>query len=197
MKETLKLALEALVDVYDAVYVRSEQEAKAIDKCALAITAIKEALAQPDYRPVKTYHEGKPVYVSQSEQEPVAYFDWMPKGATHIAQIKVIKTRSGGRLEMGAYVFKYDNEVLMVYRTDNDNEYPEWIDATRVFVHTNFPVFPIPTAPPKPKPLTVDCIGLALDLEKQSKRVESQTVERAMKAAAHGLRLIEAALNIK
>lgn len=33
----------------------------------------KEALAQPDYRAVKTYHEGKPVYVSQPEQEPVAW----------------------------------------------------------------------------------------------------------------------------
>ena len=30
-------------------------------------------LAQPDYRAVKTYHEGKPVYVSQPEQEPVGY----------------------------------------------------------------------------------------------------------------------------
>ena len=42
-----------------------------------AITAIKEALAQPDYRAVKTYHEGKPVYVSQPEQSssqvPVKY----------------------------------------------------------------------------------------------------------------------------
>ena len=30
--------------------------------------AIKEALAQPEYRAVKTYHEGKPVYVAQPEQ---------------------------------------------------------------------------------------------------------------------------------
>jgi hypothetical protein len=36
-------------------------------------TAIKEALAQPDYRAVKTYHEGKPVYVAQPAQEPVAW----------------------------------------------------------------------------------------------------------------------------
>lgn len=36
--------------------------------------SIKEALAQPDYRAVKTYHEGKPVYVSQPEQEPVASY---------------------------------------------------------------------------------------------------------------------------
>jgi len=82
------------------------------------------------------------------EQELVAYFDWLPEEATHIAQIKV-KTRSGGRLEMGAYVFKYDNEVLMVYTTDNDNEYPGWREAKQCFYHLNFPVFPIPTAPPQ------------------------------------------------
>ena len=29
-----------------------------------------QRMAQPDYRAVKTYHEGKPVYVSQPEQEP-------------------------------------------------------------------------------------------------------------------------------
>jgi len=38
---------------------------------------------------------------------------------------------------------------------------------------------------------TVDCIGLALDLEVQAKRVKSQTVERAMLAAANGLRIID------
>lgn len=37
---------------------------------------------------------------------------------------------------------------------------------------------------------SVDCIGLALDLETQARRVESQTTERAMMAAAHGLRLL-------
>lgn len=41
-------------------------------------------------------------------------------------------------------------------------------------------------------PRTVDCIGLALDLEARSKVVESQTTERAMLAAAHGLRLLAA-----
>ena len=38
---------------------------------------------------------------------------------------------------------------------------------------------------------TVDCIGLALDLEAQAKRVESQTVQRTMLAAANGLRIID------
>ena len=30
-------------------------------------------------------------------------------------------------------VFKYVNQVLMVYDTDSDNEYPEWIPADNVF----------------------------------------------------------------
>jgi hypothetical protein len=42
----------------------------------------------------------------------------------------------------------------------------------------------------------VDWIGLALDLEQQAKRVESQTTERAMLAAAHGLRLIGPAYSL-
>lgn len=37
----------------------------------------------------------------------------------------------------------------------------------------------------------VDCLGLALDLEKQAARVESQSAERAMLAAARGLRQLE------
>lgn len=36
----------------------------------------------------------------------------------------------------------------------------------------------------------VDWMGLALELEAQAKCVESQTVERSMLAAAHGLRLM-------
>jgi len=37
---------------------------------------------------------------------------------------------------------------------------------------------------------TVDCIGLALDLEARLGTVESQTTERVMRAAANGLRLL-------
>jgi len=35
-----------------------------------ALEAYCDSLAQDDYRAVKTYHEGKPVYVSQPAQEP-------------------------------------------------------------------------------------------------------------------------------
>lgn len=37
---------------------------------------------------------------------------------------------------------------------------------------------------------TVDCIGIALELESRVKAVESQTTERAMRRAAHALRLL-------
>jgi hypothetical protein len=46
---------------------------------------------------------------------------------------------------------------------------------------------------PEPAAAHVDWLGLALELEAQAKRVESQTVERAMVAGARGLRLMGAA----
>jgi hypothetical protein len=45
-QEALKLALEALITITDAIYVNSQQEADAVYKANDAITAIKEALAQ-------------------------------------------------------------------------------------------------------------------------------------------------------
>jgi len=66
MKEALKLALEALEN-HEGNYKLGNA---GCDRLVAAITAIKEALAQPDYRAVKTYHEGKPVYVSQTEFPP-------------------------------------------------------------------------------------------------------------------------------
>jgi hypothetical protein len=47
-----------------------------------------------------------------------------------------------------------------------------------------------PSEAAKPVATGVDWLGLALDLEAQAKRVESQTVERAMLAGARGLRLM-------
>jgi hypothetical protein len=58
--------------------------------------SIKEALAQPDYRAVKTYHEGKPVYVSQPEQEPVAWFSTLPDGRL---SIKIVGKPTEGNWE--------------------------------------------------------------------------------------------------
>jgi hypothetical protein len=62
--EALKLALEALEATIDVPCYGGHPKQEA------AAAAIKEALAQPDYRAVKTYHEGKPVYVSQTEFPP-------------------------------------------------------------------------------------------------------------------------------
>lgn len=66
--EALKQALDALESMACTLLELGEQTTFNEDQ---AIIAIKEALAQPDYRAVKTYHEGKPVYVSQPEQKPV------------------------------------------------------------------------------------------------------------------------------
>ncbi len=53
-------------------------------------------LAQPDYRAVKTYHEGKPVYVSQPEQEPVAWEQFYPDiGKPQLGQELVAIYRAG------------------------------------------------------------------------------------------------------
>lgn len=53
---------------------------------------------------------------------------------------------------------------------------------------------PQPARAPLDSASAVDWLGRALDLEAQAKRVESQTVERAMLAGAHALRLMGAAL---
>ena len=47
-QEALKLALEALITITDAIYVNSQQEANAVYKANDAITAIKKALARPE-----------------------------------------------------------------------------------------------------------------------------------------------------
>jgi len=88
-QDVLKLALEALEAIGSQYVCRSTHHTKAqqhhgFEMCPneltheAAITALREALAQPDYRAVKTYHEGKPVYVAQPQQEPVA---WICYGA--------------------------------------------------------------------------------------------------------------------
>ena len=79
-QEALKMALEALITITDAIYVNSQQEANAVYKANDAITAIKEALAQP-------------------EQEPVAWEQFYPDiGKPQIEQPKV---RTGDCLLVG------------------------------------------------------------------------------------------------
>ena len=60
--EALKLALEALITITDAIYVNSQQEADAVYKANDAVKAIKEALAQPEQEPVATLFGSLPVY---------------------------------------------------------------------------------------------------------------------------------------
>lgn len=58
--DALRLALEALEEIADEVLSPYD------NKLGGAILAIREALEQPaPYRAVKTYHDGKPVYVQE------------------------------------------------------------------------------------------------------------------------------------
>ena len=63
-KEALKLALEALDTIVDAIYINSQQEAEAVLKANDAITAIKEALRENAMREVQRLGQ-------EIEQEPV------------------------------------------------------------------------------------------------------------------------------
>ena len=88
MRDILTLALEALENSVDLVREDAYQAEKLYgnyptrqgkieglkvlaDDHEKAITALKTALAeQPAYRAVKTFHEGKPVYVAEQPAQP-------------------------------------------------------------------------------------------------------------------------------
>ena len=115
-QEALKLALEALAASDDFLFnyhdcePNNEREVDAYSEVRAnnmaAWEAVREALAeqqsgikqvielydspeQPAYRAVKTWHDGKPVYVAEQpaqEQEPFGYFKAEPFGWTDCAE---------------------------------------------------------------------------------------------------------------
>ena len=56
----------------------------------------------------------------------------------------------------------------------------------------NLPVPPVATEHAAAPPHSVDCIGIALDLEDRARTVESQTAQRAMLRGAQALRTLYA-----
>lgn len=66
----------------------------------------------------------------------------LPKGTTHVSTLKCIVAPNGS-LNISFNAFKYQNEVLMVYKTDSDNEYPGWRPAKDCFFHLNFPIYQV------------------------------------------------------
>jgi hypothetical protein len=127
-------------------------------------------------------------FMAQPEQEPAALFKWLPEGATHIGRISV-RTGSGGSLAMTSHAFKYDSEILKVYVTDNDNEYPGWRDAKDCFFHLNFPVLPLYTPPAaQRKPLTDEQIRQFMkSLGWTGEHPDDLAFARAVEAA-HGIK---------
>ena len=85
----------------------------------------------------------------------------------------------------------YDTDMADLAAGKNARVYP--VDAKPHYKDTDRVVrfYTAPATAEQPaEPTDVDWRGLALDLEARAKTVESQTTERAMLAAAHGLRLI-------
>lgn len=117
---------------------------------------------------------------AQPQQEPMTqeafnqWFDALPWYIRSMWPVKPAQQEPVGRLRMGP------RQDFVTTSAAGELEINVW-----------HPVYTSPPVQPQ-EPLTVDCIGLALDLEAQAKRVESQTVERAMLAAANGLRIIAA-----
>jgi len=188
-REAMKLALEALElaqdnlrDHGDNCFLHDEGE---YNRCFCG----KDSLSNHLQSVVEKLDEAlnAPLAEQPAQQEPVALFKWLPEGATHIGRISV-RTAAGGSLAMTTYAFKYDSEVLKVYVTDNDNEYPGWRDAKDCFFHLNFPVLPLYTSPPAQRPW----VGLTHEeAEEVWKRVEASDFRDVVQPFA---RAIEAAL---
>ena len=94
-QEVLKMALEALEScntwhITDGS--RQWYDEKLVDK---AITAIEEALAEqqqkPAYRAVKTFHEGKPIYVAETSAPPLECKTEAEKTAFAFGWFKALK----------------------------------------------------------------------------------------------------------
>ena len=86
--EALKLALEALENVESAMYVTSEGEAVALEKVNKAITAIKEALAQPEQNWKTPPQEDAPLVKWAKEQER----NFCPRCGKRAADLTTIHT---------------------------------------------------------------------------------------------------------
>ena len=128
-KEAMKLALENSQPSFLTpgwTLVRNED-----------ITALREALAKPDFwegyvpepvkpaqRPIKTFHGGKPWFVQESaQQEPVTWgVDWGKAG--DIPCVSIIKRLPGGGIEVVAV--EYGPERTWVGLTDEEQTQVAW-----------------------------------------------------------------------
>ena len=113
-----------------------------------------QALAQPEYRAVKTYHEGKPVYVAQQEtKEYVAGFNDGLVGASElrtlgekIAQPEQPKYRRGSRV-----ICLETEEYCVIHISGTDRQWVKFPDS-HIGVYTNEQVAELFELLPKEQP---------------------------------------------
>jgi hypothetical protein len=151
-KEVMQMALDALEDV-DGI--DTETECVTIDVGSV-IEALRAALAQT---------------------EP--WLEELPEGTTHISSAKLITTH-GGLQTAKFYAFKYEDNCLLVYTTDNDNEYPHWALADKQF--KSIPKLHLIYTAALAQPEKTDMqIGLTYEEANPSKHnFEFSTIEEAM-----------------
>lgn len=132
--EALKLALEALME---ATKIHASS-----CKCSVcrAVIITREALAeQPAYRAVKTFHEGKPVYVAEQPAQGCEFCSHPLYAGT--------KCKNCGR-ERPAQ----QQEAVAWVVEDQNGERLEWADDAHI--GWGWKKLPLYTSPPASKPLT-------------------------------------------
>ena len=132
----------------------------------------------------------------QSEQEPVAWLRGLPEGTTHISASKA-KIRSGGQIDVSMRAFKYADGVLMVYVTDNDNEYPGWRKASDAFYHLNFPLASLYIHPHQRARLTDEQIDAMFSVAATGEYLAERERSRHLEIYSFGVRDSESAHGIK
>ena len=180
-QETLKLALEAL-EAHADIGIKSDK----------AITAIREALAeQPPYRAVKTWHDGKPVYVAEQPAQQQAYQQANPLGGpAKVFDAMADAIRAGDDyhavLRQYGYIEAQQQEPVAWATQLNEYAHIQW-GAKR----PEYPMvyeFPLYTTPPHRKPLTDEGIyKIANDLFYGNGPCDTLAMCRAIEAA-HGIK---------
>ena len=182
-REALKLALEALEEVVKWYQVRDKNDEPLpvhnqnpeIKASIEAFTAIKEALAQPNYRAVKTYHQGEPVYVAQPEQN-LNCKSVQARLATAWGYVKAQPEQEP---------LEYWNAVEGWVKIDEVREHFDSVGCGTIYKTAGEDRTPLDTTPPQRKPLTDEemfKIWLTVPAETADRFAFARAIE-----AAHGI----------
>ena len=168
--EMLKAELNQFKPDWDAMAVMVEEQ----QRMAKRIEEL-EALAQPEYRAVKTYHEGEPVYVAQQEQN-LNCKSTQARLATAWGYVKAQPEQES---------FEYWNAVEGWVKIDEVREHFDSVGCGTIYKTAGEDRTPLYTTPPQRKPLTDEemyKIWLTVPAETKDRFAFARAIE-----AAHGI----------